>query len=87
MRVGALRAKPCETESSGHDRYATIHRRWPAHLAVLVGFLMNVSLFNSLSARLLALESKVDTKLDPVAGKLAELDNELFRVEERLSIH
>jgi hypothetical protein len=33
-------------------------------VAVLVGILMNVSLFNSLSARLLALENKVDTKLD-----------------------
>jgi len=56
-------------------------------VAVLVGILMNVSLFNSLSARLLALENKVDTKLDLVAGKLAELDSRLFRVEERLSIH
>jgi hypothetical protein len=56
-------------------------------LAVLVGILMNVSLFNSLSTRLLALETKVDTKLDIVAGKLAELDNRLSRVAERLSIH
>jgi hypothetical protein len=56
-------------------------------VAVLVGILMNVSLFNSLSARLLALENKVDTKLDIVASKLAELDNRLSRVEERLSIH
>jgi hypothetical protein len=56
-------------------------------VAVLVGILMNVSLFNSLSARLLALENKVDTKLYLVAGKLAELDNRLSRVEERLSIH
>jgi hypothetical protein len=44
-------------------------------------------LFNSLSAGLLALENKVDTKLDLVAGKLAELDNRLSCVEERLSIH
>jgi hypothetical protein len=29
----------------------------------------------------------VDTKLYLVAGKLAELDNRLSRVEERLSIH
>jgi hypothetical protein len=56
-------------------------------LAVLVGILMNVSLFNSLGTRLLALETKVDTKLDIVAGKLAELDNRLSRVAERLSIH
>jgi hypothetical protein len=56
-------------------------------LAVLVGILMSVSLFNSLSARLLTLENKVDTKLDIVAGKLAGLDNRLSRVEERLSIH
>jgi len=56
-------------------------------LAVFVGILMNVSLFNSLSTRLLALETKVDTKLDIVAGKLAELDNRLSRVAERLSIH
>jgi hypothetical protein len=37
-------------------------------VAVLVGVL-------TLSARLPALEDKVDTKLDLVAGKLAELDN------------
>jgi len=55
-------------------------------VAVLVGILMNVSLFNSLSARLLALDNKVDTKLDIVTGKLAGLDNRLSRVEERLSI-
>jgi hypothetical protein len=56
-------------------------------VAVLVGILMNMSLFNSLSARLLPLENKVHTKLELAAGKLAELDNRLFRVEERLSIH
>jgi hypothetical protein len=56
-------------------------------VAVLVGILMNVSLFNSLSARVLALENKVDTKLDLVAGKLAGLDNRLSRLAERLSIH
>ena len=55
-------------------------------VAVFVGILMNVSLFNSLSARLLALDNKVDTKLDIVTGKLAGLDNRLSRVEERLSI-
>jgi hypothetical protein len=56
-------------------------------IAVLVGILMNVSLFNSLGVRLLALGNKAGTKLDIVAGKLAELDNRLSRVEERLSIH
>ena len=56
-------------------------------VAVLVGILMNVSLFNSLSARLLSLDNKVDTKLDLVAGKLAGLGNRLSRVEERLSIY
>jgi hypothetical protein len=55
-------------------------------VAVFVGILMNASLFNSLSARLLALDNKVDTKLDIVTGKLAGLDNRLSRVEERLSI-
>jgi hypothetical protein len=54
---------------------------------VLVGILTNVSLFNSLSARLLSLDNKVDTKLDLVAGKLAGLGNRLSRVEERLSIY
>jgi len=34
----------------------------------------------------LALDNKVDTKLDIVTGKLAGLDNRLSRVEERLSI-
>ena len=56
-------------------------------VAVLVGILTNVSLFNSLSARLLSLDNKVDTKLDLVAGKLAGLGNRLSRVEERLSIY
>jgi len=56
-------------------------------VAVLVGILMNMTLFNSLSARQLPLENKVHTKLELAAGKLAELDNRLFRVEERLSIH
>jgi hypothetical protein len=54
-------------------------------VAVLVGILMNVALFNSLSARLLALENKVDTKLDLVAGKLAELDSRLPHVQRRLT--
>jgi hypothetical protein len=56
-------------------------------VSVLVGILMNVSLFNSLSARVLALENKVDTKLDIVASKLTALTYRLSRVEERLSIH
>jgi hypothetical protein len=51
-------------------------------VAVLVSILMDVSLFNSLSARLLAMENKVDTKLDLIAGKLAELDNRLSRVSK-----
>jgi hypothetical protein len=51
-------------------------------VAVLVSHLMDVSLFNSLSARLLAMENKVDTKLDLIAGKLAELDNRLSRVSK-----
>jgi hypothetical protein len=54
-------------------------------VAALLGILMNVSLFNSLSARLLALENKVDTKLDIVASKLAELDNRLSRVQGHLT--
>ena len=41
-------------------------------VAVLVGILMNMSLFNSLSARLLPLENKVHTKLELAAGKLAD---------------
>jgi hypothetical protein len=50
-------------------------------VAVLVGILMNLALSNSLTARLLALESKVDIRLDTVASKLAALSYRLSRVQ------
>jgi hypothetical protein len=54
-------------------------------IAALVGILMNVSSFNSLSARLLALENKVDTKFDLVAGKLVAFTYRVSRVQDRLT--
>lgn len=53
-------------------------------VAVLVGILMNLALSNSLTARLLALESKVDIRLDTVASKLAALSYRLSRVQVHL---
>jgi hypothetical protein len=49
-------------------------------IAVLVGILMNAVLYNSLNSRMTSME----VKFDLIMGKLAELDNRLTRLEERL---
>jgi hypothetical protein len=49
-------------------------------IAVLVGILMNAVLYNSLNSRMTSME----VKFDLIMGKLADLDNRLTRLEERL---
>ena len=49
-------------------------------IAVLVGILRNAVLYNSLNSRMTSME----VKFDLIMGKLAELDNRLTRLEERL---
>jgi len=64
-------------------------------VAILIGILVNVTYFGSLSSRIgslearfdnrmSSLETKVDTKFDLLTGKVIELDNRLSRLEERL---
>ncbi len=51
----------------------------------LVGILVNVVLFQTLSHRLDRLEDKVHTGYDLLIGKIGELEVRLARLEERLA--
>jgi hypothetical protein len=60
-------------------------------IIVLVGILVNASMFVSLNSRMSALETrfqalenKFDTRFDLLMGKVIEIDNRLTRVEEQL---
>ena len=52
--------------------------------AVLMGMLMNGALFLALNSRMQALEARVNEGFQLILGKIAELDNRLSVLEERL---
>ena len=51
----------------------------------LVGILVNVVLFQTLSRRMDRLEDRVHSGHDLLIGKIGELDTRLARLEERLA--
>ena len=48
----------------------------------LVGILVNVGYFVSLNGRM----SRLEDKLDTLTGKVAEIDNRVIRIEDKLGI-
>lgn len=48
----------------------------------LVGILVNVGYFVSLNGRM----TRVEDKLDTLTGKVAEVDNRVIRIEDKLGI-
>lgn len=53
----------------------------PSFIA-LVGILVNIGYFVSLNGRMTRVEDKIDT----LTGKVAEVDNRVIRIEDKLGI-
>lgn len=67
------------TQMSGAQLYLAIGL--PSSLA-LIGILVNVGYFVTLNGR----TSRVEDKLDTLIGKVADVDNRVIRIEDKLGI-